>query len=74
MDWKSEKECFSTFIDETAEFYCLKDKTGARWTRMIFSSTYVLSTLCRWDSEQHTGIEVDWRDTVEQVGLELVVG
>jgi len=50
VDWKSEKGCFSTFINETAEFYCLKDKTGARW-----------------DSEQHTGVEVDWRDTVEQM-------
>jgi len=50
VDFTSEKLCFSTFINETAEFYCLKDKTGARW-----------------DSEQHTGGEVDWRDTVEQV-------
>ena len=31
---------------------------------MMFSGNYY----CRWDSEQHTGVEVDWRDTVEQVG------
>ena len=30
VDFTSEKQCFSTFINETAEFYCLKDKTGAR--------------------------------------------
>ena len=63
MDWKSEKGCFSTFINETAEFYCLKDKTGARWIQWKYLAPY----LCRWDSEQHTGVEVDWRDTVEQV-------
>ena len=65
MDWQSEKKCFSSFINETAEFYCLKDKTGARWIQWC---SLVTTNFCRWDSEQHTGVEVDWRDTVEQVG------
>merc|ERR1712181_188200 len=44
VDWTSEKQCFSTFINETAEFYCLKDKQEQGG---ILNSTQVL----RWIGE-----------------------
>ena len=44
---------------------------GQGWSKVDSNSNlkHLLSDFCRWDAEQHTGVEVDWRDTVEQVGL-----
>ena len=36
-------------------------------TTNVIRAFSLLTDLCRWDTEQHTGVEVDWRDTVEQV-------
>jgi hypothetical protein len=51
VDWSDECRCFEAFVRETADFYSVKDKEGARFD----------------PEQHSQGTVVDWRETVEHV-------